>query len=601
LSTRSPPQCEIVLARNYPLSPNTNQGGDGGATRVRSLGTVRRPDSNGEGNAMSKLGWAAAVVCASATASAAQGLQTLGGHAHHDPLPASLPDRGEFGRSDWADLDGDRRPDAALLEGDAATVLFSAGDALAPLRVSGSFSALCALRDVGAAAHRLALAAQDGVRVVGFDVQAAQFVSTTVLSGAWSNARALRSDDFDGDGDADVAAISANGADVLVALRAGAQWFEASPISVSGDASDVVALQWDGDVALEFAVLTSSGVQVFDDNGAMVRAWTSSIPGGAIARIRQTGQATDRVAWVSAYAPPATQWLRTIAPNGDVEQVDLGALGAYAICAEDFDADGDGDLLIAPRQHSNLLWLENQRTAAQPAGVTFTVATHAARVFQILETSESALSVPQAAWPVVADFDNDGDFDFIVGVEGPRSTTFRFGDWLDESNERFAVTSAQYEVALRRLQIGMSVPASSTFQATHWVVDLWRANNAQSCVNPVAVETLDLVAPTSGSAQIALTLPETFETFDSVYRVRIQPVRRNAQGALLGAGTPTLVGFAVRASASNQLEAEQATESVTTVSSYLPEDASTRPTLVKSARVPPFPSTSPPSHAPAAN
>jgi len=106
LSTRSPPQCEIVLARNYPLSPNTNQGGDGGATRVRSLGTVRRPDSNGEGNAMSKLWWAAAVVCASATASAAQGLQTLGGHAHHDPLPASLPDRGEFGRSDWADLDG---------------------------------------------------------------------------------------------------------------------------------------------------------------------------------------------------------------------------------------------------------------------------------------------------------------------------------------------------------------------------------------------------------------------------------------------------------------------------------------------------------------
>jgi hypothetical protein len=531
-------------------------------------------------------------------ASAQGGAQELEGWAHQDSMPTSLADRGAFSRSDWGDFDGDRRPDAVLLEGDRAVVLFAPDITFAPVAIAGEHRGLCALRDTAAPQHSLALSCAAGVKVLDFDAVTQGFVGALVLAGPWAGARELRAADLDGDGIVELLGIAADRSSVLIAQRIGGTWSHVASRASTGAARDVVALQWDGDAALELALLSDQGVTIWDDSGVLLSSHPATLAGGAIARVEQAGQSFDRLAWISAYAPPEIQWLRTLSPNGGVESVDLGNLGAYAVVGADFDGDADSDLLVAPHHGEALLWLENQRSPSQPTGATFSIEPQAVRVFEWHEAVAGSTPTVQSAWPAVADFDLDGDFDFVIGVESTRQVLTRFGDWIDEGAQRARLMSAYYDTAEMELRVTVAKPEVTSIAATHWIVDVWRAPNINSPLAAQAVQTYEVAAPSGPTTVLTIALNESTAVFHAVYRVRVLPAQRNALGELVASGCPTQIAFAVREEASAELEQEFGVETVVEVGATLPENTGARPLLSKSLRTKSFPTGSAPTSSP---
>lgn len=531
-----------------------------------------------------------------AVAAAQGGYQSLDGNAFRAPLPPTTPGACLLTHSDWGDFDGDRRADALLLEGGVARVAFDLGVSFAFAEASGAHTALCALRDAGAARDTLALARASGVEVRSWDGQ--DFVLQATLPANWAGATRLRASDVDGDGVSELLGVDAQREFVLVARRTAAAWTTVLTLPIPGGARDVVALQWDGDAPLEFAALSEQCVSFFDHDGGLLRVLTAPLAGGAIARLERAGQPTDRLAWVGAYAPPQVQWLRTLAPDGSFEHVELGNLGAYSANAADFDGDGDSDLLLAPRMGERLLWLENLHSPAQSAPLTFEVAPWSGRVFHLHAGNEASEFAVQAAEPTVADFDGDGDFDIAVGVQHTRELLLRLGDWVDECAQRASVTYGYHDAQAQTVELQFDAPLATSFAPTHWQLDVWRADSAAGALAPQAVQSAEFAG--YFPSNVVVNFDEQDLLFEAVYRIRLQPVQRDAQGQLVASGMATLFAFSVSESAAAQLLLQPGAEAALDLPSSISASVGVRPSVRRGRRNGTFPTGNPPTPAPPA-
>jgi hypothetical protein len=537
---------------------------------------------------------AAAVGVLAAVVAAQGGYQSLDGHAFRAALPNSASAPALLTHSDWGDFDGDRRLDALLLEGATARVAFDLGVTFAFAQAPGAHTALCALRDAGAARDQLALARAAGVELWRWDGQG--FAAQSSLPPAWAGAARLRAFDLDADGVNELLGVDEQRANVLVAQRSGSNWTTVLSLPIQGGARDVVALQWDGDAPLELAVLSEQSVTFFDHDGALLRVLAAPLAGGAIARLERAGQPTDRLAWVGAYAPPQVQWLRTLAPDGSFEHIELGDLGAYSASAADFDADGDSDLLLAPRLGERLLWLENLHSPGQDAPLTFDVAPWSGRVFYLRDAGDASQSAVQAAEPAVADFDGDGDFDIAVGVQHTRELMLRLGDWIDEGAQRTNVSFGYHDAQAQTVELQFDAPPSTSFVPTHWQLDVWRADSAVAASAAQAVQSAEFAGCFPSNVVVNLNEPDPL--FDAVYHIRLQPVQRDAQGQLVTSGMATLFAFSVSEATAAQLLLQPGAEPQLELPSSVSASVGVRPSIRRGRRSGAFPTDDPPTPAP---
>ena len=490
------------------------------------------------------LAAAVALILLAPPSAAFQQVEDFGGTRVSVPWPAGLGSSGSFGRGASADLTGDGIPEAILLDGATAVVLAGIDAYWAPSELqfaANDVDAVPASGDPGA------FVAVNGLGLVGigYDAVASAFTET-VLDASWSGAALVRAADLDGDGHADLLGLAG---DRTTFLRqqgsAGALTFSAAPgFAVTNLVREFTLVQWDADADLEVAVLTDYGLELFELDGTLVDLWPSVVPGGVIATLSQAGQTTDRVAWITAYAPPAAQWLMSISPNGVEDLVDLGALDAFAAAAGDFDLDGDDDLLVSHHYSHELLWFENIHTPADPYGPCFSDDPEAQSLFRV--GPPDTPGTLNEAWPIVDDLDGDGDLDVLYAVETSATLELIRAGEVTEDDQRPTPAFLQWDLPDQApegtLRFEIHAPAAIPAGATHVAVNLWRSTGYGADFASDALETH--LVPVTGAwpLSVDLTIPESTSVFLSIYGIQTRFVGLDGSGSV-GASFPAFAGF----------------------------------------------------------
>lgn len=512
---------------------------------------------------------AAASLALAASVAQAQQVQEFEGVYHSYPWPAELSSPGPFTRSAAGDVDGDSVPDVIVLDGTQPVVFFATDEWFCPMPSSVVANDLAFVRpSAGIEVGDLAVAGPGGLWRVWYQASTESLASINVDSGAWAGAKVVVAADTDGDGDDDLVGIAADGTTVLRKQNNGASGFSSLPSYVAASpATDVVALQWDYDTPLEIALLCVTGVDVLDHDGSPTAAWTHPSTGGAIARLRQVGQPRDRLVWVTVWAPPAQQLLMVLAQGGASDVVDLGALDTVAIECGDYDLDNDDDLMISHRFSHELIWLRNERTPSNPNGPSFSANPDGTKLFRVGPPQTGA---PQNdARPLLRDLDQDGDLDVFFAVESSMEIEVMRGEAHGEASYRPSVPTANFQTpsgsapGVLTLQIAPPVVADTTQDELE--VELWRKASVSTWIDQDRVARVFANVPTSGTASVALDIPETTATFLDVYLVQVRTVDRNAQGEVVARGVPRNLWFATDQATALAIQAMQGSEPPLTV------------------------------------
>ena len=507
----------------------------------------------------------------------AQSVPQYQGISHSAPWPASLNASGRFGRADSGNLTPLPYLDVVQLDGSQAMVLSEPDLGFAPAPISQVASDVATLHG-GAPTGRdaVALVSSGGLSLHWYDDAQSAMTSQTVVAGAWSGATAVRTGDMNADGVEDVVGVASDGLTILAQLGSStAGVFSAGP-SFQGPAqiNELVLLQWDVDSALELAVLTDLGVELFDADGTSLGQFSAALPGGALCSFGQQGTSRERLVWITAYAPPAQQFLMSLSPLGVDDLVDLGSLDAFAIVSTDYDLDGDDDILISHRYSYQLLWIENQRTPSGPSGPSFVQDPGDMLLFEVEAPGLGAAE--NRAHPVVADFDLDGDDDVFFASERSDDVTVFRGEAVDEDDLRpdavAGVYTIDYTLLEGNLTLTVAGPTTAGAGATHLQIDLWRQADIASAVEPVAVSRQELPLPSSWPAQVMVVVPEVDAAFDTIYHIQIRIVGLDGAGATV-VSYPSFQGsLALKAADRAALDADEPAGPSFDVSAPVPDE-----------------------------
>jgi len=477
---------------------------------------------------------------------AAQATHPFEGVEHAHAWPQGAGSSGAFTRGVATDFDGDLVADVTILDGDQPVTFLGIDEWLAPTNLpltANDIDALAGASPDGRGA--LAVASASGIQLVWLAEATHAFATSTLAAGAFAGSKLVRTGDLDGDGATDILALDADGLTFrpLLAQSAGGYASGASFTAIH-TVRDALLLRWDGDLPLEVAVLSDEGVEVYDQDGSVLNVFSSVLPGGCLCVLRQAGQAQDRLAWITEYAPPASQWLMVLSPAGSSDVIDLGALDAVAAVNGDYDLDGDDDVLISHRYSHDLLWFENRRSPSDPLGPTFT--TDGLRTFQVGPPDTEAPD--NEASPVAADLDRDGDLDIAFAVELTGELRVLRGEPVVEDDQRCAALSGAYELLAGApqgtLTLSLAQPAAMPSGATHLEVDLWRQADLGQSLEAQAVG--HLVLPiASWPMSVPVAIPEATSTFGAIYHVQVRLAEHGAYGQRLDAWPPQGMAFTV--------------------------------------------------------
>lgn len=122
---------------------------------------------------------------------------------------------------------------------------------------------------------------------------------------------------------------------------------------------ELVLLDWNAGGDSEFAWLDSTGLQVRDKAGALLREHASVLPGSALVPIRGTGK--TGLAWATRLDDGGEYlyYLRPDLPGGFEGPLALGMQRVESLSAGDLDGDGDEELLLGRRTGQEVEVLTN--------------------------------------------------------------------------------------------------------------------------------------------------------------------------------------------------------------------------------------------------
>lgn len=251
--------------------------------------------------------------------------------------------------------------------------------------------------------------------------------NVTLISNSadWQSAKSLQCVDLDGDGDQDIMALKSNGLAIVRMTRSGTtfgslSFTSATSLTLSSAAHSIVAGQWQSSTpnTAEVAVLTGTAVTVHAMTSSTLGSNLITCPTAtgttptALRRIAFTGG--DGLLWIAKNSTTNQDELRAMRSTQVWDSmVDLGSIKTTGVATGDLDADGDDDLVLIGTSSADLRLYSNTPSLTECFGTT------AGRmVASPIDYDPLLPMLNQAARPLMADFDNDGDLDFYSGIQG---------------------------------------------------------------------------------------------------------------------------------------------------------------------------------------
>jgi hypothetical protein len=247
-------------------------------------------------------------------------------------------------------------------------------------------------------------------------------------------------------------------------------WTATSWLNLGEPIKHVETLQWDGNGAQEFCILTASRVLVMNFVGQTL--FQSVLTNGMeMSTFTMPGAQSDGFVAFSTNAAGTTQILQVYATGGLHDELDLVATDVKGVDAGTEDTDGNGVLdavrIVVASGIGEPLTSYRAKLTASGLDVE---PNHAYRI------GAGQGGVTSVASPHLSDFDQDGDLDLVFHPEGKSDTLFYLGSAMDEG--LFQCTAVLGEMTVEPetgygiFEMVLSVP-DDTAQFTHAAVSVW--------------------------------------------------------------------------------------------------------------------------------
>ena len=465
--------------------------------------------------------------------------------------PDNLPALAQ-GRALAGDVTGDRLPDGVLLSGGRPVVLYgpSVHRSTFAIDLEATDLALLPPSKPGSAHELLVVNAQGLWRLGSYDAGA--FSQELLPFAQWAGATRVRVGDTDGDGSADLVGLSAGG-DFLFLEGIDGPSPVPRTVVLDGVVIDFALLRWSG-AKEAVAVLREDGFFVIDEQGTELYELRSAHTTGLLMPFGESALGFDRCALVSRVG--GQHFVTVLDATKEEAPLALGSLEVISAAAADVDGDGSEDLyLVHGRSNQTLLLFD--RSASGP---TFSLGPGKSELIQV---STGVPPTDQTAWPMLHDFDLDGDPDVLLSIEAQNSLVLLEDARSDAAARQVAVLAGEYAFDLvsrqGELRLELEAPVELPFQATHFEATTWiqpDALNGGLEAAAAAVSHVLFPMDAAGRATTHLALAEPNVFIPDIYHLELRSVRVAPGGEIVECGTPAVHAFTTPSLLTHALESE---------------------------------------------
>ena len=380
-----------------------------------------------------------------------------------------------------------------------------------------------------------------GLQSLDYGTAAAPFdVALIRAGGGWTGVTRLRSADLDADGIEDLVGLGAGGTSLELLFAnplMNGQWIGDTTLPLLRAATDVEAVQWDGDSALEIAVLTGVGVYLYEQSGQLIQVLfkpaAESVIGNLV--VLDTAQGGGRVAWMTTTGTDATIHVQSPVSSENTI-IDLSGVVPVALTSANWDGDGDDELLLTRGDEPEVRRFDPLESS-QPLDLLDGIR------YPLHPQAGTAGTVTSPA--LCGDIDGDQDVDLVVPCDQGGIVEVCFGDRFDQDDLRlrvWAIPTPEFEYDTLSFQFDLLVPSGATdIEARlYYRESLEHPVDTESSLNSVHYFSL----PVQPTEPVWVSLPVVLDPqAPDLFHFVMRPVVRNGS-ELVSAGPPWIAAFA---------------------------------------------------------
>lgn len=422
----------------------------------------------------------------------------------------TVPDA-QFTRTLAGQLNGDLDPDVVFLRGDFPHLAVSPAVYDSVVRYPEPANDIAILRSP--ALTRDELLTVSGIGLVAWARTENQgFTSRALGSDLWNGAKILRSGRSELRPAPLVVGVAANGTDLLLMTNPGTPEENETSFPLDGNAIDVILYDRNEDDLADLAVLTDTGLHLYDSGSQVpIASFASNAPQGRLAKIGDARSSSRDLIWIETQ-PGIVDTLFKIRGTNLSSPMPLGPLSTVAVVAGDVDRNGADDLLISHQASYELILLLNHNG-------TFSIGSDTAVT---VSTGPTGPASNNHAWPVILDLEKDRDLDVVFPVQSTQEF-FVFSNRIvnhQAQAPRLLETRFGYDRPRGKsyLKLAFENPLAVPDQATHIEVTFFRKVNVATPTEPLSFSRR--LIPLSGTGTYApelFFLQEDRLTFQSLY------------------------------------------------------------------------------------